>query len=262
MCWYGQTHSATQLPSYPATQLPRMFFVYSLLCFFLFPFPFTFFVAFFAFCFLFFVVGLTTANRHKDDKVKKWANGLVDTWMNAKWMEVGEAAVVEEVVEEVTAAVVVHKDAAVAQTVAVAATMPTLIEIVAVLSEAHGMKEVLKKEQRTQVKVALGHAVEHAAVTMETLKSTGLGKAVKRLSKHTDPKVKKWAAKLVQVFISKFAPVVSGEVVAEASGEVVAEASGEVVAEVAAEVAAVATVPKDVVVEVEASSAPATTTAE
>jgi hypothetical protein len=134
------------------------------------------------------------ANRHKDDKVKKWANGLVDTWMQKFGSFVATKSPSKEVTAETASADVVS-------------TIPKLQDIVDVLSKAYEKKSsVLSKEERSSVKMALGHVLDNADVTVETLKSTGLGKVVKRLSKHTDPKVKKWAGKLVQVFITKFAP--------------------------------------------------------
>ena len=112
--------------------------------------------------------------------------------------------------------------------------MPSLVEIVKKLNVAVANKNVLSKEERGNIKQALGYAVEHADVNLVTLKSTGLGKAVKKLSKHVDPKVNKWATKLMVVFIEKFAPTSSAEVKEEK--EVKAEVQAEVQAEVKAEV--------------------------
>ena len=145
-------------------------------------------------------------------------------------------------------------------------TMPSLVEIVKKLNVAVANKNVLSKEERGNIKQALGFAVEHADVNMDTLKSTGLGKAVRKLSKHVDPKVNKWATKLMVVFIEKFAPTTSSEVKEEkeVKAEVQAEVQAEVKVDVASEVptsevpAAEAPVAEAPAAEVPAAEVPAT----
>jgi len=59
--------------------------------------------------------------------------------------------------------------------------------------------------------------VNNVNITVETLKATGLGKIVKRLSKHNDPKVSKWSGRLMQNFIDQFSPPVAEATASDAA---------------------------------------------
>ena len=155
------------------------------------------------------------ANNHKDNKVKKWANGLCDAWMKFKIETITNFPIDKKESKKSPKKESKKSPKKESSDDVVPETIPSLEELVVILKSAH--KQVLDKPKRSEIKVALGMLVDNVNITVETLKATGLGKIVKRLSKHNDPKVSKWSGRLMQNFIDQFSPPVAEATASDAA---------------------------------------------